>query len=122
MGGLIIDSEIKYTNDIKKENYYWRNKLNVDQKFITKNNINSIIRENNFEGKIGILSIDIDGNDYWIWEEIEAVDPSIVIIEYNARFGSELSVTIPYDENFNRNEIKVIYIMVLPLMHCTSSV
>ena len=48
---LIIDSEIKYTNDIMKENY-WRNKLNVDQKFITKNNINSIIRENNFEGKI----------------------------------------------------------------------
>ena len=104
--GLIIDSEIKYTNDIKKENYYWRNKLNVDQKFITKDNINSIIRENNFEGKIGILSIDIDGNDYWIWEEIDSVDPSIVIIEYNARFGSELSVTIPYDENFNRNRNK----------------
>ena len=54
------------------------------------------------EVDIGILSIDIDGNDYWIWNEIEVIKPDIVIIEYNARLGSKLSLTIPYKSNFNR--------------------
>jgi hypothetical protein len=101
--GLIIDSNNNYVSDIKKKNYYWRYNLNVANEFISKENINSIINDNNFSGEIGILSIDIDGNDYWIWEEINAVNPSIVIIEYNALFGDELSVTIPYNKNFSRN-------------------
>jgi hypothetical protein len=101
--GLIIDSNNNYVSDIKKKNYYWRYNLNVANEFISKENINSIIIDNNFSGEIGILSIDIDGNDYWIWEEINAVNPSIVVIEYNALFGDELSVTIPYNKNFSRN-------------------
>ena len=101
--GLIIDSNNNYVSDIKKKNYYWRYNLNVANEFISKENINSIINDNNFSGEIGILSIDIDGNDYWIWEEINAVNPSIVVIEYNALFGDELSVTIPYNKNFSRN-------------------
>ena len=101
--GLIIDSNNNYVSDIKKKNYYWRYNLNVANEFISKENINSIINDNNFSGEIGILSIDIDGNDYWIWEEINDVNPSIVVIEYNALFGDELSVTIPYNKNFSRN-------------------
>ena len=54
--------------------------------------------------KLSLLSIDIDGNDYWIWKAIECIDPEIVVIEYNAIFGSEKSVTIPYSENFNRQK------------------
>tara|TARA_B100001248_G_scaffold257151_1_gene239209 strand:+ start:2802 stop:3692 length:891 start_codon:yes stop_codon:yes gene_type:complete len=100
--GLIIDSNIDYINYIKKQNYYWRNNLEVIHSFITKENINLIIKNCNFSSDIGVLSIDIDGNDYWVWENINSVDPSIVIIEYNARFGDELSVTIPYEKNFNR--------------------
>ena len=65
------------------------------KEFITKENINNIIK-NMSEVDIGILSIDIDGNDYWIWNEIEVIKPDIVIIEYNARLGSKLSLTIPY--------------------------
>ena len=100
--GLVIDASKTNVLHIIKQDYYWRNNLNVACDFITKENINKILENNNFKKKIGILSIDIDGNDYWIWKEITNVDPSIVIVEYNARFGSENSVTIPYKENFNR--------------------
>lgn len=102
--GLIIDSSKDNIDYIKKQNYYWKYNIRAEKEFITKENINTIIKKNNFEGKIGILSIDIDGNDYWIWNEIEIVKPDIVIIEYNARLGSELSMTIPYKSNFNRAE------------------
>jgi len=50
------------------------------------------------------LSIDVDGNDYWIFEAIECVSPRIVIIEYNSLFGKDLKISVPYDENFARAE------------------
>ena len=50
------------------------------------------------------MSIDIDGNDYWVWEACTAVSPAIVIVEYNSRFGSERSVTVPYDPGFVRHK------------------
>ena len=74
----------------------------VENNFINKDNINEIISRNHLSGKIGLLSIDIDGNDYWIWKAINAIDPTIVIIEFNARLGYEQSVTIPYEADFNR--------------------
>ena len=104
--GLVIDSDFSHIKHIKKQNYYWRNQLSTSFDFITKKNINLILQKNNFIGDIGILSIDIDGNDYWIWEEISIINPSIVIIEYNARFGDEESVTIPYNESFDRKKSK----------------
>ena len=51
-----------------------------------------------------MLSIDIDGNDYWVWEAINVVTPAIVIVEYNHRFGPERAVTIPYRSNFQRTK------------------
>lgn len=104
--GLVIDSDINHIKHIKSQNYYWRNQLSIYSDFITRKNINLILEKNNSIGDIGILSIDIDGNDYWIWEEINIVNPSIVIIEYNARFGDEESVTISYNENFDRKKSK----------------
>jgi hypothetical protein len=50
---------------------------------------------------VDILHIDIDGNDYWIWEAIETT-PAVVIMEYNSNFGIDRAITIPYDPEFNR--------------------
>jgi hypothetical protein len=52
--------------------------------------------------EIDLLSLDVDGNDYWFWEALSAVSPRIVCIEYNAGLGPELSWTVPYDPGFER--------------------
>jgi hypothetical protein len=78
--------------------------LTAVQHFINRDNINEIIAEAGFAGEIGILSIDIDGNDYWIWERIDVVSPILVIIEYNSAFGHKIPVTIPYDATFDRTK------------------
>jgi hypothetical protein len=49
-----------------------------------------------------VLSVDIDGNDYWVLEALEAVRPRVIVVEYNASFGPERSVTIPYERGFDR--------------------
>jgi len=100
--GLIIDGSETHIKSIKSSGLYWKFDLTAVCRFITKDNINRIFTENGFTGEIGILSIDIDGNDYWIWECIDTVSPSIVIIEYNSVFGSNHAITIPYDTEFNR--------------------
>jgi hypothetical protein len=58
----------------------------------------------NNDNKLGVLSIDIDGNDYWILKEIlNFVKPEIIVTEYNASMGYR-SITIPYEEDFERFE------------------
>lgn len=103
--GLIIDSNKRNINYIKNDDIYWKHDIKVICEFITKENINSIFSSNGFEGDIGLLSIDIDGNDYWIWEAIEVVNPRIVICEYNSVFGCKDAVAIPYEPNFNRTKV-----------------
>lgn len=67
--------------------------------FVKKETINDTIREAGFEGEIDLLSIDIDGNDYWIWDAIDCVRPRIVIVETHVEYGLE-EVLAPYDENY----------------------
>ena len=54
---------------------------------VDRDNINDLIRQEGFEGEIDFLSIDIDGMDYWIWQAIECVNPRIVVVEANGKFG-----------------------------------
>ena len=102
--GLLIDSDEKSINYVKNDDIYWKHDIKAVCEFITKENINSIFISNGFEGDISLLSIDIDGNDYWVWEAIEVVNPRIVICEYNSVFGCKDAVTIPYEPNFNRTK------------------
>lgn len=66
---------------------------------VTKHNINEILSEAELEGEIDLLSIDIDGNDYWIWEVIKCVQPRIVVVETHVEFGLR-SIVVPYKEDF----------------------
>lgn len=103
--GLVLDSSNENIENIKKNNFFWKFDLEAIECFIKKENINSIITNSNmYKKKIGILSIDIDGNDYWVWKEINVIDPLIVIVEYNSSFGFEKKVSIPYSQGFERSK------------------
>jgi hypothetical protein len=103
--GLILDGGEANIGAIRKNEIYWRHNLKAVQAFITRENINDLLREHGVSGEIGILSIDIDGNDYWVWEACDVVSPAIVIVEYNSRFGPDRAVTVPYDPGFIRHQV-----------------
>ena len=67
---------------------------------VTRENVNELIRANGFEGEVGLLSIDIDGNDYWIWNALEVINPQVVIIETHNEFGME-NIVVPYDPDYS---------------------
>lgn len=100
--GLVMDASKANINFIKKDDIFWRHDLRAVSSFITIDNINQLIAENIKEKDIGILAIDIDGNDYWIWKAIDVVTPRIVVCEYNGIFGREHSITVPYEKTFSR--------------------
>ena len=101
--GLVLDGSGSNIEYIKKDDIYWRHNLKAEQAFITRENINEILRRNGITGEIGLLSVDIDGNDYWVWQAIDVIVPAIVIVEYNFRFGPERAATIPYKADFVRS-------------------
>ena len=102
--GLIIDGDQKNIDSIKQDKIYWRYNLKVDANFITKQNINQLFINNGIKGEIGILSVDIDGNDYWVLDSIDVVNPCIIICEYNSVFGPDKKVTTPYRDDFVRSK------------------
>lgn len=68
--------------------------------WITTEDVNSVIAKNGFAGGVDLLSLDLDGIDYWIWRSIEVIQPRIVVAEYQNLWGWERSVTVPYAANF----------------------
>ena len=100
--GLVMDGSADHIRSIRKSAIYWQHNLKAVEAFVTRENINTLLAENGVTGGIGLLSIDIDGNDYWVWHAIDAVSPAILVLEYNARFGPDEAVTVPYDPGFVR--------------------
>jgi hypothetical protein len=100
--GLVIDGSAVNIDCIRRRNSFWKNDLTAVAAFVDRDNINGLLADNRFTGELGVLSIDVDGNDYWIWQAIRAVNPWIVIVEYNAVLGDLEALTIPYDPRFVR--------------------
>lgn len=102
--GYLIEGSGDHVNKIKKQKTYWQNDLKAIEAFVNKSNINDVITKNINEENIGLLSIDIDGNDYWVLEKINNLSPTFIVCEYNSIFGDIFRISIPYVENFDRNK------------------
>ncbi len=76
--------------------------VTVEQAHVTRENIDALLAPHAGDGELDLLSIDIDGNDLWVWEAIGRVRPRVVTIEYNGTFGPRRSVSVPYDPDFDR--------------------
>jgi hypothetical protein len=76
----------------------------VLEEWLTPENTDELLRQNGFEGEVDFFSLDIDGNDFWVWEALSAISPRLVAVEYNGSFGPERAVTVPYDAAFRRDK------------------
>ena len=74
-------------------------KIKVLSKLIDRDNLNEIINNYFNELEIDFFSIDVDGNDYYLFENLE-IRPKIICIEYNFWFGPNIKCSIPYDKYF----------------------
>lgn len=101
--GLVMDGSIEKIKWLKKRKWYWRYDLTAKHSFLTCGNVDQIIDEWASGEAVGLLHIDVDGNDYWLWDAIQCIEPSIVIVEYNALFGPKRAISVPYKSDFRRH-------------------
>ncbi len=81
----------------------WRSRRLAPQlvsSWVTKDNVNSLCAEHGFTGEIDLLTLDLDGMDFWIWDALEVITPTVVVAEYNNRIPPNRALTVPYDATF----------------------
>jgi hypothetical protein len=71
-------------------------RLRVTEARVSPNNVRSLLREAVGDSQIDLLSLDIDGNDYWVWRAVADIRPRVVVIEYNATWGPEAEWIMAY--------------------------
>lgn len=99
-GGLMIDG--KYIN-VEKVRGAFGADIYAVQALVTAENVDDLLARHGIRGDVGVLSIDVDGIDLWLWQAVTVAVPRVVVIEYNAVFGAQRSVTVPYDPGFQRD-------------------
>jgi hypothetical protein len=93
----LIDGNARQVADARA---LFSDRIKIVEAFLTLDNLDFI--ESHFP-KIGVLSIDVDGNDYWFLDELIHTEPSVICVEYNSSFGLE-PITVPYDAAFDRHQ------------------
>lgn len=99
--GVAIDSGSRHVRFIAARELDWRAGISAVRAHVTAENINDIIGQAGLTGPIGLLSIDVDGQDYWLLQSLEAVRPTLLVVEYNAIFGAEHAITVPQRPDFD---------------------
>ena len=101
--GLIMDGSEENMRSVRQSSWFWMYDLIAKSAFIDAENINGLIAVHGLTD-IGLLSIDIDGNDYWVLQalDLSKLNPSILVLEYNALLGRDRAISVPYEKDFNR--------------------
>lgn len=68
--------------------------------WVTAENVNALVSDHKFDGDIDLLSLDLDGMDYWIWKALTCIRPRVVVLEFTALWGPYNAVTLPYNPTF----------------------
>ncbi|WP_445636398.1 Methyltransferase FkbM domain-containing protein [Nostoc sp. DSM 114161] len=111
--GILVDGDIEQLKIGRKIYSFLKTTSNnppqLVHAWVTSENVNELILNNGFNGEIDLLSLDLDGIDYWLWESINCIKPRVVVLEYNTYWGGEKSVSVPYDPKFTAKIINGAY-------------
>jgi hypothetical protein len=98
--GLLVDGD---EANIEAARRVMPRRVKSMQLFLDLDNIH-VLADRYRPGELGVLSVDVDGNDYWFLEALlPRLEPAIVAVEYNASFGLR-PIATPYDPTFDRHE------------------
>jgi hypothetical protein len=81
-----------------KDTFLWPPKFN--HAWITAENVNEVLKQSGAQGAVDLLSLDIDGMDYWVWKALDCIAPRVVVCETHNVIPPDLALTIPYDPAF----------------------
>jgi hypothetical protein len=102
---LAVDARKDLRTTVQRLPLYWRTTIEVRQGWITPATAPDLLREARERfGGIDIVSLDIDGNDYWVADQLDLDGVSIVVVEYNSLLSRWVPVSVPRDDAFDRSQ------------------
>ncbi len=109
--GLLIDADLESVS-AAREFYSEQPRTRaypplVVNEFLNAENINGVLRKHDMTGEVDLLSVDIDGMDYWLWKALDVITPRVVLIEFQDILGWERAVTVPYAPKFRVGDYSV---------------
>lgn len=104
-GGLLMDGSAANAERARELHAdtpaFVEGRLAILHRLVEPDNVDELVSAH-VDPDVDVASIDIDGNDYWVWRALESVRPRLLVIEFNSTFGPDRSVTIPYARGFER--------------------
>jgi hypothetical protein len=100
--GFIADGSAANIQRLQGSYFYWKYDLTAVAAFMTRENVNDVLSKSGLPQDLGLMSIDLDGVDYHVLEAVDWYKPRILIVEFNALFGKERKITVPYKQYFDR--------------------
>lgn len=68
--------------------------------WVTAENVNELLERAGAVGPVDLLSLDIDGMDYWVWKAMAVIQPQVVVCEIHSQIPPDQALTVPYDPKF----------------------
>lgn len=107
--GILIEGDANRCKILKEK--YSDYKISIFNKFIAadgEDSLDDLFKDAGFGQKVGVLSIDIDSYDYYVWKNIDFVKPYIVVIEHNETIPGYIEYCDPPGEIFLRSSAKAL--------------
>lgn len=92
---LVKDISYKYNLNSKNKPIFIKEWIYPDKNF------SRYIAKHIDSQKVSLLSLDIDGLDYYVLNNLDIL-PEVIVCEYNASFGNENKITVPPEPDFYR--------------------
>lgn len=99
--GLLVDGDERLIKRGRRFHERMRSRASFVHAWVTRDTVNALVASHGFTGEIDLLSLDLDGVDYWIWKALDVIAPRIVVLEYQDILGPERSWTVPYSDDFS---------------------
>jgi glycosyltransferase involved in cell wall biosynthesis len=94
--GLFIEADPERFRALSKK-YEAAERITTIEAVVNPNNVEELFERAGVPAEPDILSIDVDGADYWIWQAIESYRPRVVVIEYNSLLDAHRALVQPAD-------------------------
>lgn len=100
---VAVDAREDLSTSLASRDLYWKTSVWPVQSWITPETAPEILRRAREQmGGVDVLSLDIDGNDYWVADALDFGEITLVVVEYNALFGARRAVSVPREDSFDR--------------------
>ncbi len=94
--GLFMDGDERFFTALARK-YRAAARVHTAFALVTPENVEELFAAAGVPSEPDVLSIDVDGADYWIWEALEDYRPRVVVVEYNSALDPRRRLVQPAD-------------------------